>query len=329
MSKKIFYNEITLMKVLATFFITWFHFKWSVPERLAPLFIGGAIGNSLFFYASGYLLKFKEEKFYGEWFLKKLIRLLPSLWVFYIVTIFLFPDKVSVEWYNFFYPTTFWFVNSIVCFFLVSYLLKGYITVTESNRGGQFEVNRNIFLIALIIGIVYVVNYVFNVDHSQIVLDEGGLKCWFYFFFFFWGYYDKLNSKIFKGNWISVLGFMCSIVLFFIYKKIGGRYDSMVWAQVVFVPLLLSGIVYFSRYMVNFMMRIPVSEKCKYVLSKISSLTLDIYIVQVFLINMLMPTMPFPINVIIIFIVILLASYVNNYLAERISNLLNYILGKL
>ena len=25
-------NEITLTKVLATFFITWFHFKWTVPQ---------------------------------------------------------------------------------------------------------------------------------------------------------------------------------------------------------------------------------------------------------------------------------------------------------
>ena len=168
-----------------------------------------------------------------------------------------------------------------------------------------------------------------NVDHSQIVLDEGGLKCWFYFFFFFWGYYDKLNKRIFKGSWMSVAGFIGCIILFFVYKKIGGRYAGFVWAQVVLIPLLLGGIVYFSRYVVNFMMRMPVSENGKFLLSKISSLTLDIYIVQVFLINMLMPTMPFPVNVMIIFIVILLASYVNNYLAERISSLLNYILGKL
>ena len=50
MPKKEFYNNITLLKVLATFLITWFHLKPYVSDILQPLFIGGALGNSLFFY---------------------------------------------------------------------------------------------------------------------------------------------------------------------------------------------------------------------------------------------------------------------------------------
>ena len=61
------------MKVIATFFITWFHFQLVVPQKFAPLFIGGVIGNSLFFYASGYLLKFKEENYTGNWIVNKCI----------------------------------------------------------------------------------------------------------------------------------------------------------------------------------------------------------------------------------------------------------------
>lgn len=74
-----YYNDMTIMKAMATFFITWFHFKWAVPQEFANLFVGGAIGNSIFFYCSGYLLKFRNEKFKGEWLLRKAIRLLPSV----------------------------------------------------------------------------------------------------------------------------------------------------------------------------------------------------------------------------------------------------------
>lgn len=144
MKKEIIYNEITLIKVLATLFITWFHFKWTVPQHFAPLFIGGAIGNSLFFYASGHLLKFKEERFYGQWIVGKIIRILPSIWVFYTLTLLLFPDRMNITWYNFFYPTTFWFVNCILCYFLIMFLLKGKLSVpvfaeknvNKTHRGG-------------------------------------------------------------------------------------------------------------------------------------------------------------------------------------------------
>lgn len=69
--QKGYYNEITIMKAMAAFLITWFHFKWTVPHQFANAFIGGAIGNTIFFFCSGYLLKFKDEKFAGEWFVKK------------------------------------------------------------------------------------------------------------------------------------------------------------------------------------------------------------------------------------------------------------------
>lgn len=36
-----YYNEITVMKAMAAFFITWFHFKWTVPQEYANLFVGG------------------------------------------------------------------------------------------------------------------------------------------------------------------------------------------------------------------------------------------------------------------------------------------------
>lgn len=33
--QKGYFNEITIMKAIAAFFITWFHFKWTVPDQFA------------------------------------------------------------------------------------------------------------------------------------------------------------------------------------------------------------------------------------------------------------------------------------------------------
>lgn len=116
MSKKEYYNEITLLKVCATFFITWFHLKQYAPDSLRPLFIGGALGNSLFFFASGFLIRMKKENFVGEWIVHKYIRIMPSVWLATILTIFIISEVSLYEWI---YPTHFWFVNAILCFFLI------------------------------------------------------------------------------------------------------------------------------------------------------------------------------------------------------------------
>lgn len=47
-TKKQYFIDISIIKAIALLFITWFHFKWSVPEIYRNIFIGGAIGNSLF-----------------------------------------------------------------------------------------------------------------------------------------------------------------------------------------------------------------------------------------------------------------------------------------
>ena len=57
----------------------------------------------------------------------------------------------------------------------------------------------------------FVWNYIENVNHTRIVLDEGGFKCWFYFFFFLWGYYDHSKGRKFIGNRKSVFWFFIMV----------------------------------------------------------------------------------------------------------------------
>ena len=122
------------MKVIATFFITWFHFQFVAPQKYAPLFIGGVIGNSLFFYASGYLLKFKEEKYIGNWIFNKCIRILPSIWVFSVIACLISFGDYKIVWYNFLYPTQFWFVNSILSYFVLIYFVYRLLRLKTSSN---------------------------------------------------------------------------------------------------------------------------------------------------------------------------------------------------
>ena len=324
-----YYNEITVMKAMAAFFITWFHFKWTVPQEYANLFVGGVIGNSIFFYCSGYLLKFKGEKFKGEWFAKKLIRLLPSVWVFmlFVSVCDVFRGVTSrYAWFNWFYPTKYWFVNAIICFFMVAYLLKSYLQKGEICSAGRWSGRLKPRMLMLGCGVVllYAVWYFAFVDvHGEIVMDEGGFKCWFYYFLFFlWGYYSKRKGFEVKGSFLSALCFPVSIILFYAYKKVAVHYGWMVEMQFVFVPVLLSLVVASSRNFAAWLFNKGLPQFLQKAFIFMSNLTLDIYIVQVYLITWLMPEMTFPLNVLVLFVLIALFAVVNKNVADKIGSFL-------
>ena len=116
------------------------------------------------------------------------------------------------------------------------------------------------------------------------------------------------------------------IILFYVYKKIGGRYEAMIYMQFVFIPLLLANMLYHARYLVNFLMKIHIPIKMQSCLGYIANLTLDIYIVQVLIIQVLGNQLPFPLNILVLVVVIFIASVINQKIASRISDALTSIL---
>ena len=107
-------------------FITWFHFKSFIPTPIDKLFIGGMLGNSLFFYCSGYLSSIKTEQYKGEWLINKWSRIMPSVWIGTILLLLVKDIKI----YNFIYPTSFWFINALLIFYIIFYIFKKIISKT-------------------------------------------------------------------------------------------------------------------------------------------------------------------------------------------------------
>ena len=245
-----FYNEITLLKAAAALFITWFHFKWSVPHSLSPLFIGGAIGNSIFFFCSGYLLSFKskDNKYPGQWFLKKYFRIIPAVWVtlaLLIVCTFIRTGAINgyhiMEW---FYPKQFWFIRAIFIYYFVTYIAYTVYSHFHSDIRNS-KINKE-WLLAMIFftTIIHVIYYLCNVRKDCIVMDDNGVYCWFYWYaFFLLGYYNKNYGGVVKYNKYSLLECIFAIVLFFIYKRLAPSYGFFIYLQFVLIPSLLLYIV--------------------------------------------------------------------------------------
>lgn len=313
-----YYNEITIMKVIAIIFITLFHMKWSVPEQYQNFFIGGAVGNSLFFYASGHLLSLKKEQFYGQWLLRKFLRLWPSVWVFLLWSI-LFSNEESMQFNNYLYPTPFWFINCIFLFFFICFIFR--------NKLGYYYniniVNKHIILLFFITLIIHITLSIYG-KNDELILDIGGYGYFnwpFFFAFFLWGYFDRVNHKILKATRFVIFIFPTTIALFFLYKTLCNSYSELIHLQYIFVPLLLGLIVYTGHLFSLYISKLPLHEYGKRLLSLISNITLDIYIVGVFLIQLIMPHIIFPLNVLVTFVAICIIGWCNNKLAIQISSI--------
>ena len=319
-----YYNEITILKAVATLFITFFHFKWSVPHALAPLFIGGAIGNSIFFFCSGYLLSFKVETYPGQWMAKKYFRIMPAVWVtlciLSVFSIFRFGEFRSYSLQEWLFPDQFWFVRAILTYYIVTYV--------EFKLFSCFHRGENMFsktwLLSLIVLalIVHIVYYLLFVPKDSVVLDAGGIFCWMYWYaFFLAGSFVRHFRSAASGSKYSILGCLFSIAIFFFYKRAADHYGYVLaYLQFILVPLLLYYIVFAFRRGGYYLLSLTVmSEHIKKTIIILSNVTLEVYLVQWFFINWIMPVLPFPLNLLFSLVVIFSLACFVHVIAGKIS----------
>ena len=229
-------------------------------------------------------------------------------------------------WFNWIYPTTYWFVNAIICFFLVAYLLKNYLEKGKTCSTGRLYDRLEIRMLMLGCGVtlLYTIWFFAFVDtRGGIVMDDGEFKCWFYYFLFFlWGYYSKRNNSEVRRNFFRALCFPVSIIVYYSYKKVAMSYGWMIEMQFAFVPLLLALVVASSRNFAAWLFYKGLHPFLKKTFVFMSNLTLDIYIVQVYLITWLMPEMYFPLNVLVMFLLIAMFAVVNKNFSDKIGGFL-------
>ena len=122
------YYIIDIAKALACLLIANFHSDILFPDNLSLLAFGGDIGNNIFFMVSGFALLPSVEKCasgvreFGKWFLKRVLRLLPMLIFFYLLT-WLTGGIVIADFASairaFVFPTIYWFTGAIIIFYFI------------------------------------------------------------------------------------------------------------------------------------------------------------------------------------------------------------------
>lgn len=164
------FQFIYVIKAFAALLITNSHFDSLYP--VAAFSIGGALGNSLFFLASGFCLSSHVKERWDKWMIHCIKRIYPALWSISLLLIFLKEivlTKETVLTTLLFPYSSFWFISAI----LVSYGVIWVVIKYFSNK---------LYIPGVITIIIYFVCYFLCLDLSKWSVE--GANFFKYIFYF-------------------------------------------------------------------------------------------------------------------------------------------------
>lgn len=275
----------------------------------SALATGGAIGDVLFYFCSGFTLFLGRVGRFDEWYKRRIRRIYPSVFGWAIVAF-----MIGMVTYNIqaLVKGVGEFVTMIMIFYLVLYIIR------------KFAIDRINWAFAMACAIV-LLWYVFFFDEKQDVLMYKRLVRWpCYFLYMLMGAMMGRKNKEGKLRhvcvWKSALLFVVSVFLFYGIQIIGKKIQWVSEIQIItLIPLF--GIVY-SLYQIaasRLMTKVFTNKIVQWVILVVGGLCLEIYFVQMpILIDNTLPfglhtdmlQNLFPLNVPILLAVVLVLAYV-------------------
>lgn len=288
--------SIDILKFFAALLITNSHMDL-LYGKYSMLATGGAIGDVLFFFASGFTLFMGQMGRFDNWYKRRINRIYPTVFAWAIVSSFVLGYQNDIK-YTILHGGG-WFVSCIMLYYIVLWFIRKF---TEKHLWIMFAIA------AIIVSLSY---FCFNFPEGQSIYGNTHYK-WIHYFLFMLlgaiiGSMPKQNLKFHFGYDITKLIF-CLIGFYTVVSASLGIPNLSKWQIVSLLPLL--GIAYYSYKVCN-------SRQLKYCYNNrhigggirfISGLCLEIYIVQYSLFTDSMNGI-FPFNIPIMFIIILIAAY--------------------
>ncbi len=292
---------IDFMKCLAAVMITNSHFQplySGVNEGFATF---GVHGNALFFFVAGFLLMSgfkKNPKSFVNWYQKRMQRLWPTFFIWVSFAGLLFGSIITFQ--KLFLFTDYWFIQCIVVYYAL------YFALCSQPKFERFGGGKFVYAISILISIVAA----FVLPKSQVSLfhSEWHYICHFSAMLLGGICYSSGHSHK-KSDWMICL---LSFVGYFLIMKLGkGQTTPIYYIQVLaLIPLHV-----FLWYCYKVCSRDQTKKLFERqllgrFLQVVSALTLEIYVVQFHVISEKWNVVPFPFNILMVFVVICLTAYI-------------------
>ena len=305
---------INFLRVLAAICITNSHFSNVWP--ISGMASGGMLGDVLFFAISGYCLFRSDYRLsdFGGWYAKRINRIYITVIIITLLTCFSngFPATVVEGFKIFIYPTQYHFVASIMVLYIVYYIWMLLL------KRWKIQIWVSGIAFSVLIIVVYILKFDKSWYHIDVV-EENFIRLLFFASMLLGAYFKETENGNVKNKYTDVrkAGIMCiiSIIVYFAVRIVIPRFEFyriqlLTWLAILFA---LYWIFRWAQSLETFLIEMP--TKVKHILQSFTGITLQIYLVQYPIIERF-ATLVFPLNLLIITILIILAA-VAVYLVDK------------
>lgn len=289
---------VDIVKFIAVFLIINSHADMMYP-RMSILATGGAIGDCLFLFVSGYTLFLGGMRSFDNYYKRRICRIYPSVFMALIFT-HLVRKEYTMEFHELWGGE---FIRAIMIYYAIIYCIRKYAF-------------NYIWWIVGAIGIATLAVYVFWFPYKYETSARGiyGILTPFrwlpYFAFMLTGAITGMRSKTIQGEgWFDFIKMICCLAVFYGIQFMAKTYPAIAPLQIITLLPLVGIIFYLYKWCKSktfyFIYQHKIMGK---LIACVAGLCLESYLIQYSLFTDKMNGI-WPLNLIIITIIILLCSY--------------------
>ena len=287
--------SIDILKCFAAIVITNSHMDILYP-KFGALATGGAIGDALFFFCSGFTLFLGRMERFDNWYKRRINRIYPTVFAWAIWGSLLFNYHNDIN--RILLSGGGWFISCIMIYYVVLYFIQRYLL-------GHLK------LVFMLVGVACT-SYFILIDTPMDfnMYGEGYFK-WFHFFMFMlMGAMMGISQRKYKYHfvWDGLKLIGCIVVFYALYafKDVAtcNKLQMLTW-----IPLLGTVFYFYKVCNSEWMKKAYYHRLVGWIIKLVGSLCLEIYLVQASLFTDKMNVV-FPLNLIVMFVIIMVAAYI-------------------
>ena len=287
--------SIEILKFLAALLITNSHMAACYP-KFSFLSTGGAIGDVLFFFCSGFTIFLGRKARFDNWYKRRINRIYPTVLMWALLSSILFANGHDMN--TIIFHGGGWCISCIRIYYVILYVI----------REKFYTRLKAVFAASCAVVMVW---YAFEDSSVPFMYQETYFKWCHYFLFMLLGAIIGANKSERKYMlWKDLIMCGACIVIFYGILMLGTKWTIMSRLQIIsLVPLL--GTPFFLYKVCNSGVILMIYEN-KYVhfcVYSISALCLEIYLCQLAVITPRLNHI-FPFNIPIIIIGVILLAYI-------------------
>lgn len=295
--------SIELLKFLAVLLVA-NHWMSPLYVKWKMLSTGGAIGDVLFFFASGYTLFLGRFGRFDNWYKRRIKRIYPSIIAFAALLSCTGIEQMTVK--QIILGGAFWFVSCIMIYYVILYFVRKY----EESRP----------LIPFVISTIVIIGGYLSEDSSRLFMyGETYFKWCHYFLFMLLGaYLGNKTIELKSRPMLDGITLLLMLIIFYGLQLMAGKSEMIAYLQILSLLPLMGIVVCIYKLCSASGVDAVMKTKVGFCIRFIAGLCLEVYIVSNLVIKSMIGKFDniFPLNLIVTFCLIVVAAYVTRCVAR-------------